>query len=240
MQNYLIPAKFNGKQLSIIEHSGKRWLTAEQIGRCLGYADGNARDGILKIYERHSDEFTEADSTTVKLTAVDGKLREMRVFSETGCSKLGFFANTPKSKEFRHWAAQALVGQAPVVAAPVLDVSGRRGITRRIERQVFELFVSGLMQRQIAKELGISPASVNLLLRAKYQFAYWAGAPECTPELIAAVAARHLVVEQEKMLAAQERIMQTFCSSANNQQLANALDTIGQQLALPVLSGGAA
>jgi DNA-binding CsgD family transcriptional regulator len=163
----------------------------------------------------------------------------MRVFSSTGCIKLGFFANTGRAKEFRAWAAKVLDGQVPVLVAPVA-VSGRRGITRAIERQVFELFVAGLLQNQIAKKLAISPATVNLLLRAKYQFSYWAGAAECTPELITAVAARHLEVEQDKLLAAQERIVQTFCSHANNQQLADALDVVGQRLALPVLSGGVA
>lgn len=237
MQNQIMPTEFHGKQLDIIEHAGRRWLTAEQVGLALGYGEANARQGIGHLFRRHADEFTDADTCEVKLTS-QGQQRDLRLFSSTGCIKLGFFANTGRAKDFRAWAAKVLDGQAPAVIVPILPA--RCGITRRIERQVFELFVSGLMQKQIAKELSISPATVNLLLRAKYQFSPWAGAPECAPELIAAVAAQHLVVEQDKLIAAQERIAQTFCSHANNQQLADALDAVGRRLALPALGGGAA
>lgn len=106
-------AHFNGQSLSIIDHDGRKWLTAEDAGRALGYGKDNARDGVLKLYERHNDEFTEADSVTVKLTATDGKAYNKRIFSETGCNKLGFFASTAVAKQFRQFAAKTLAGQAP-------------------------------------------------------------------------------------------------------------------------------
>lgn len=230
--------QFNGTAVSILDYNGKKWLTAQEVGLCLGYAEANARTGITNLYNRHLDRFDENDTCAIKLIA-QGQAREVRIFSTTGCVTLGWLANTKRAGEFQNWAKKVLAERMEGVAtsptaAPV--PSGRRGITRRTERQVFELFVAGLLQRQIAKELDISPATVNLLLRAKYQFSYWAGAAECTPELIAAVAARHLEVEQDKLLAAQERIAQTFCSHANNQQLADALDAVGQRLALPALT----
>ena len=104
-------AEFLGTPLSIINHAGKRWLTAEQAGRALGYNEANARQGVNNLYNRHEDEFTEEDSTIIKLMTVDGKQREARIFSDTGCNMLGFFANTPRAKDFRAWAKKALAAQ---------------------------------------------------------------------------------------------------------------------------------
>lgn len=90
----LTAADFHGNAIRLIEKDGECWLTAHDLGVCLDYATNRAKDGILKIYERHRDEFTEKDSTTVKLTAVDGKERDTRIFSPSGCFLLSFFANT--------------------------------------------------------------------------------------------------------------------------------------------------
>lgn len=236
--NQHLPAEFNGKTFQIIQRDGKRWLTGEQVGLALGYAEANARIGVQNLYGRHSDEFTEADTCVIKLMT-QGQAREFRIFSDTGCIKLGFFANTPKAKEFRHWAAQVLSIQTPVLVIPAA-IPARSGITRRTERLVFERFVAGMMQRQIAKELDISPAAVNAILRAKYQFSPHAGEPECSHELIVAVAQRHLTLEQDKLFAARERIAQNFLSHANNQPLSDALNAVGRRLMQPLLNGGAA
>ena len=103
-------AEFHGTSISIIERDGQRWLTADQAGRALGYEEGNTRKGVLKIYERHIDEFTGLDTCVVKLTT-QGQGRDTRIFSATGCIKLGFFANTRQSKKFRHWASEVLANR---------------------------------------------------------------------------------------------------------------------------------
>lgn len=238
MQNQVIPAEFYGITLNIIDYSGRRWLTAEQVGLALGYNEANARIGINNLYNRHADEFTEEDSTVIKTITVDGKNRDVRVFASSGCKLLGFFANTARAKQFRAWAAKVLDGQPAIVPAQFV-ARGVCRITRRIERQVFELFVSGMRPRQIANELAVSLSVVILMLHAKYQFARDAGVPECPPALIAAVAQMHLEVEQAKLLEAQERIAQKFLCASNNQALAQALDAIGRNL-LPAQIGGAA
>lgn len=97
-------SQFNPSNIAIIDHNGGKWLTAEQLGLALGYSEKKARDSINRVYLRHLDEFTDLDSTTVKLTAVDGKQRETRIFSHSGCNLLSFFANTPNAKAFRAWA----------------------------------------------------------------------------------------------------------------------------------------
>lgn len=237
----LILADFHGLSIEVVDHAGKRWLTAEQAGRALGYAPDNARKGILKVYERNADEFTEADTCVVNLTT-QTQDRATRVFSSTGCNLLGFFSNTPRSKAFRAWAKEALTGQAAVLPAPTSArypaLPGRGAlITRAVERRVLERFVEGQKQKVIARELGLSPATVNLLIHAKYQFALGVGASECSQELIAAVAARHLLIEQDKLIEAQNRIAQKLLASSNNAPLAAALDQVGRAL-LP--EGGAA
>ena len=106
-----ITADFNGTPVTIIERDGQRWLTAQEIGLALGYNHANARTGITNLYGRHTDEFSSADTCAIKLMA-QGQMRETRIFSATGCIKLGFFASTPKAKEFRTWASEVLAEQS--------------------------------------------------------------------------------------------------------------------------------
>ncbi|HRD34039.1 MAG TPA: hypothetical protein PLR02_07265 [Rhodocyclaceae bacterium] len=224
----MIPAEFQGVKLDIIDHQGKRWLTAEQIGLALGYSDVNARDGIRRLYERHEDEFASTDTTTVKLTAVDGKLRDMRIFADTGCILLGMFASTQRAKAFRLWAKETLAGlpPAPVVARPVPRATVR--VTREVERQVLELFVDGYSQTEMAEALRISRSSVNLLIHGKYRFAPGLGASQCPPDLISEVTARHMQIEADRLARVQDSIAQKYLASGCNQDLVDSLEYVGQ------------
>lgn len=56
---HLIPAEFLGTSLEIIDHNGQKWLTADQVGKALGYNEANARIGVINLYSRHIDEFFE-------------------------------------------------------------------------------------------------------------------------------------------------------------------------------------
>ena len=230
----LIPAEFHGLSVDILDHAGKKWLTAEQIGRALGYDESNARKGVLKLYERHGDEFTEADTFVVTLTTNSRGNPTTRIFSDTGCIKLGFFANTARAKDFRTWAAKVLAGQPDRQIVPTSRRPLRGGravvVTRALEREVLERFVAGRRGADIARELGLSQGTISLLVYGKYQFSPISGTPECSPELLAAVAARHLDIEQTRMQEAQQRIAQRFRSTAHNQLLAAALDRVGQHL----------
>ena len=111
MSNQLI--QFNADtRVTLITHNNRYWLTAEDVGRCLGYAAGKERQGITKVFNRHIDEFSAEDSVVIKLMTTDGKAYNTRVFSQTGCIKLGFFSNTPTAKTFRKWAARVLAGES--------------------------------------------------------------------------------------------------------------------------------
>lgn len=137
MQN-LIPADFNGTAINIIDHQGQRWLTSEEVGRCLGYDHSNARKGVWRLYERHGDEFTEADTCVVNL-ATQGQGRAMRVFSATGCIKLGFFANTVRAKDFRAWASKVLAGEPQAVPAVTPQQAFAVDIARKLADELGEM-----------------------------------------------------------------------------------------------------
>lgn len=121
MAMQLTTAEFFGTPISVIDHNNRRWLTANEAGRCLGYNEANAGTGITNLYKRHEDEFTDEDSLTIKLMEnPKGGNPNTRIFSATGCQKLGFFANTARAKDFRTWAARFLAGNA-VPPAPTPD-----------------------------------------------------------------------------------------------------------------------
>lgn len=238
MAEQLIAAEFFGNPVSIVDHSGKRWLTAEQVGRCLGYSEENTRKGISKLFNTHADEFTETDTCVVNLATQNSSPEtttnsrgnpNTRIFSASGCIKLGFFANTARAKQFRTWAAATLetVGAAPA-ALPSVEASLK--MTRQKERIALEMFVAGHDIAAIGKHIGVSRSTASLVLHGKYQFAPGAGTPECSPALIAAVAARHLAIEQARIAQMQERAAQRYLTSANNQALADALEQVGRHL----------
>ncbi|MBK7812807.1 MAG: hypothetical protein IPJ52_00110 [Rhodocyclaceae bacterium] len=130
-----------------------------------------------------------------------------RIFSITGCNLLGFFTNMPRAKQFRAWAKQELAGQAPV---PPRLTSGGRGrkmiVTRRMERAVLELFVAGWRPGEIAREVKRSGSTISQLLHGKYSFSPAAGENECSPELMAAVAMRHMEYVRAKQIEENERL----------------------------------
>ncbi len=134
----LIPAEFHGTSLSIIALGGQKWLTAEEVGRCLGYDPSNARKGVLKIYERHGEEFTEEDTGVVKLTTPSGK-QASRIFSATGCIKLGFFSSTPRSSEFRTWASKVLAARQAGTDVATLDLARENGHLKDMVRSRDEI-----------------------------------------------------------------------------------------------------
>ena len=218
-----LTAEFNGTPVSILDHQGRRWLTARDVGRCLGYAEDEARNSINRLYARHADEFNQDDTFAVKLTAnPQGGNPNTRIFSQTGCILLAMFANTARAKGFRAWAKQALAGLTEAEDWPTPYFRGVR-ITRTVERQCLEMFVAGLSLGQIGHHLGISKTVASRLVNGKYRFGPGAGADETTPQLIAAVTARHVADEQE-------RIAERFCASAANQGLVRAMDAAGQRL----------
>lgn len=222
----LTRAEFLGTPVHILDHEGRRWLTARDVGVCLGYSEEFARQAIIKLYNRHADEFGAEDTCEVNLTS-QGQSREYRIFSQTGCILLAMFANTARAKDFRAWAKRVLSGEAALPAEVALPAGAQSvhtaRISRAVERQAMELWVAGLGLPTIARHLGISKAACSMLLHGKYRFGPNAGADETTPQLLAAVAAEHLRREKG-------RITERFIASAANLRLQAQLESVGTRM----------
>lgn len=218
----LIRAEFLGTPVSIIDHLGRRWLAARDVGRCLGYAEAEAANSINRLFSRHADEFGAEDTCTVKLTD-QVQAREVRIFSQTGCILLAMFANTARAKDFRAWAKRALASIAEGEAGQACEPPRSVRVSRAIERQAMEMYVAGLATGSIARHLGISQAAVKKMLSGSYRFSPAAGVDETTPELLAAVVA-------ERARRERERVVQCFIASAANIALQNGLEALGHRL----------
>jgi len=232
------PAVFHGQSVTLIHHAGRRWLTAEQIGLCLGYAHDKARISISNLYNRHADEFTPEDTGVIKLmTNPQGGNPTTRIFSHTGCIKLGFFAATPKAKDFRAWAAQTLAGGLPAPAARGARALPTPRITREVELKVLTMFADGAATKEIARACGVSVSAANQICNGRYRFAPGAGTDLTTPELLQRMAQRHIARDIEMLT-------QKYCASQANKRLEQTLDEAGQrflggwQAALEAPEGG--
>jgi hypothetical protein len=157
-----LSAEFLGASLSILCRDGQKWLTAEQAGRALGYSEANVRQGIINLYSRHCDEFSAADSREINLISRDGKPRETRIFSASGCILLSFFSNTPRAAKFRAWAKAALAG----------GVSGRLALTPEESPAALDRLSRALLAarpkwaRAIRyRAMGLSQREIALLMR---------------------------------------------------------------------------
>lgn len=153
-----IAADFHGLPISILDHAGQRWLTAEEAGLCLGYNEANAGAGIRNLYNRHIDEFTDADTCRINLMRRDGKMSEQLVFSATGCTLLGFFSNTARAKDFRAWAKTALTAPtaAPASAATLSGIEAQ--MTRLADHMATVAAGTGallMQQNTTAKYIGL-------------------------------------------------------------------------------------
>jgi len=148
-------------RVTLITHNNRYWLTAEDVGCCLGYAAGKERQGITNVFNRHIDEFSEEDSVVIKLMTTDGKAYNTRVFSQTGCIKLGFFSNTPTAKTFRKWAARVLAGETPAHNSQVAALQAAYLASNPEAAKLLRYLELDLNHAEIGKLLGISGQAVR-------------------------------------------------------------------------------
>ena len=96
---------FHTTKFNVVNIHGQVWLSAPEVAQALEYAD---QSSVNRIYARHSDEFTEQMSGSVKLTDPKGDQQETRIFSLRGAHLIAMFARTPVAKEFRKWVLDIL------------------------------------------------------------------------------------------------------------------------------------
>ena len=172
-----IQTHFHDVPVNVIDVNGQRYISGEELGRCLGYA--NPAREVNKLFSRHRDEL-EPHSITVKLTINPEGGRPDRVYSPIGAHYLSMFAKTKLAKKVRRWLAtlpeftekvmeraQEMVVKATQELDMALATGYKRGLTvntlhekYHITRQDLERFYwfrqRGLNQKETAYQLGIT------------------------------------------------------------------------------------
>ena len=97
--------EINGNQLNFIEKDGQFYLSAEEIGRSLGYE--LPTQAIHKIFRKNYSELNEY-SIEAKLASIDGSMRNTRIFSEDGLYIISMLSRTAKARTFRKKVAETL------------------------------------------------------------------------------------------------------------------------------------
>lgn len=157
---------FNGHQVTLYEIDGKEYLTAEDLGICLGMADPGRT--INKLYRRNQDEL-EPHTTGDKLSTVTG-LKDARFFDETGCNLIAMFSRTAKAKTFRKWLAQLPRKVRQLVNGEAMRQAFARGLEQGLAMiealpldlaadevgQIIVLRQNGFTQQEVAAVLGSS------------------------------------------------------------------------------------
>ena len=143
-------AKFGEVQADIYKSGDEPYMTTEHLGNCLGFSSG--RKSVDKLVERNAYLKKPEFSTTVKMTAVDGKQRNVRVFTEDGIYEITMLAKTEKAKEFRGWVRKLLK-------------SLRRGDTKLVSMTEYQR----MMATTRAENAKIRKAQILTRLAAQYE-----------------------------------------------------------------------
>lgn len=101
---------FQNQTIRLIDKDGKKWASAADIARVLGYARA---DKVTRIYDRHKAEFSASMTQIVEtptLGASGNLVTQTRVFSLRGAHLIGMFARTSRAQEFRRWVLDILEG----------------------------------------------------------------------------------------------------------------------------------
>lgn len=99
-------AKFGDIQADIYKKGDEPYMTAEQLGACLGYS--HPRENVNKIVQRNAYIKSKEFSAEVKMTSPRGDTQKTRVFTEDGIYEITMLAKTAKAKEFRAWVRKVL------------------------------------------------------------------------------------------------------------------------------------
>lgn len=95
---------FNNTSLSVITQNSQIWFSISDIANALGYKETN---GVTRLYNSHSDEFTPCMTTLVD-TQTNGGIQKVRIFSLRGTHLIGMLSHTKVAKDFRKWVLDIL------------------------------------------------------------------------------------------------------------------------------------
>lgn len=104
---------FQNQSIRLVDKDGKKWASASDIARALGYAKP---DKVTRIYDRHKVEFSGSMTCLTMVQDLDpqsgcpGQFRVGRVFTLRGAHLIAMFSRTAKAQEFRRWVLDILDG----------------------------------------------------------------------------------------------------------------------------------
>lgn len=101
MSNLTLASKHTSRGISYDlweDPEGRIYMTTVQLAELVGYKDKKA---IEKAIERNPYLKDPEFSTTDKVSALDGKLRDTRLFTEDGIYEIAMMARTEEGKKFR-------------------------------------------------------------------------------------------------------------------------------------------
>lgn len=103
---------FQNQTIRLVEKDGKKWASAADIARALGYSRA---DMVTRIFDKYRSEFSPSMTALVMIETADrqngGLLLNKttaRVFSLRGAHLIAMFARTSKAQEFRRWVLDVL------------------------------------------------------------------------------------------------------------------------------------
>ncbi len=99
-------SRFGDVECDIYYDNDEMYMTAGQLGRCLGYSEPVI--AINKIAERNPYLKNPEFSVVTKLVSTDGKYYNTRVFSEDGIYEVAFLSKTEIARQFRMWVRKLL------------------------------------------------------------------------------------------------------------------------------------
>lgn len=99
-------AKFNGIEADFYSNEKEVFMTANQLGECLGYREPTI--AVNKIVNRNGYLKNKEFSVLTKLVSTDGKQYNTRVFTEDGIYEVTMLSKTQAAKEFRAWVRSIL------------------------------------------------------------------------------------------------------------------------------------
>lgn len=99
--------EFGDSKVDVYRWDDDIFMTVEQLAQALEYS---SKSGIEKIIQRNDYLNGIEFSTTDKLSAVDGKEREVTLLTEDGIYEITMLSKKPKAREFRHFIRRLLKG----------------------------------------------------------------------------------------------------------------------------------
>ncbi|PID59331.1 hypothetical protein CSB45_00930 [candidate division KSB3 bacterium] len=144
----------NSISLTPVEVKGQKLFSSEELGKALGFQ--YPRQSITKIYERNRKELKHY-SIEVKLTSVDGSLRNTRAFTREGALIVSMLARTNRAKAVRAWLAR--------LGDTVIAEAERKGYLEARRENAAELLAARPLWQKIAryKGMGLYNAEIGRL-----------------------------------------------------------------------------